>query len=423
MPPSFPPACHPIRAHFPFPRRAQARRLQPLQPGERRYIAEVYLPTGQRVKRACVEDAEGRRAIEAPVHWEDGRRVSPTLHMWSDLGPVGYPGASFLTRGLGLRSTLGFDILHRVACDWEDSIAEAGLRVLRLEAKVVMKLRQGPFASAGHHGQLRAAALRMFAQTSWDSNLWYDILYEPISREFELLQDFGSDAHKLMVWRQLEKLLVHGGKGGTTKSGRWWNWEQNCRGFLKCRSANLLVLLYLGFERKWFKSYRESPLNDQGFEMRADDGDLVGGTDPAGAHNGSVPAGAAGGIDPADGDAPPRASVEAERISMEDARAEVKRRREHCVNTLKFACSKLAADRDCRLMSGVAHVGRSLEVEFHRWIHAFHSQEGVRTWVLQRIKDRDYHFLRACFDDFGSMQFAMKCGFQLAPRFRCDSLT
>ena len=182
-------------------------------------MAEIQLPTGQKVKRACVTDSEGRRAIEAPVNWENGRRISPTLHMWSDLGPVGYPGANYLTRGLGMRSTLGFDILHRVTCDWDDSIAECGLRVLRLEAKMVMKLRQGLFAGAGHHGQLQAAAKRMFSHTSWDSNLWYDILYEPISQEFCLLQDFGSDAHKQMVWHQLQKLLLHGGKGGNTKTG------------------------------------------------------------------------------------------------------------------------------------------------------------------------------------------------------------
>ena len=316
-----------------------------------------------------------------------------------------------------MRSTLGFDILHRVTCDWDDSIAECGLRVLRLEAKMVMKLRQGPFAGAGHHGQLQAAAKRMFSHTSWDSNLWYDILYEPISQEFCLLQDFGSDAHKQMVWHQLQKLLLHGGKGGNTKTGRWWNWEQNSRDFLRTRSANLLVLLYMGFERKWFQSYRESPLNDQGLEMRPDDGDTldpVGGLDPAGA------CGAAGGIDPAAhdafGDPQPHASVDAERVSMEAARAEVKRRRAHCVNTLKYACSRLAVERDCRLWCGAAHVGRSIEVEFHKWMHAFHSQDTVRAWVLERIKDRDYHFLRVLFDDFSSMHFATNCGFRLAAR-------
>ena len=143
-----------------------------------------------------VQGKSSRRKLQRPV-----------LHMVCDLAPIGWPAANFLVQCLGLRGTLVFDLLHRRVCDIDDGRAEAGLRMLKTEYNVVLKMRQGPYQQSGHHSVLRDSAAEMFRETTADNNLLFAVLSDSIAADFQMQsQTQATEEHTELVWRAAKQL-------------------------------------------------------------------------------------------------------------------------------------------------------------------------------------------------------------------------
>jgi hypothetical protein len=81
------------------------------------------------------------------------------------------------------------------------------------------------------------------------------------------------------VWLKLKGILIAGPRGATAKVSRWFSWEASGGAMLDPKTgglnALLMVLIYIGWKRKWWKSYKDCPLACLSLEdeaMPTDDG-------------------------------------------------------------------------------------------------------------------------------------------------------
>lgn len=126
-------------SHF-IPRK----RLRPLSDGVERFLCTmVVLGEASPRKRMCVRSTIGEKRYELPLQLRDGVRVSPTLHLSSDQGPIGMAAQQFPLCRLGLRGTTGWDILHRLHGAVMEATASSGLVLIRFLARCCRGVRFG----------------------------------------------------------------------------------------------------------------------------------------------------------------------------------------------------------------------------------------------------------------------------------------
>lgn len=296
-----------------------ARRLGALLAGERRDTANV---GGAGQRRLCIEGPQGERRIESPHILVDGVRRHLVLHLFCDLGSIGWPGSSWLIHKVGLRGTLIYDVLHRRSCDWDGVVAEAGLRLVQFECTQILKFRHGPFHQSADHSALLRASEEVYRLTDQDNNLMYNILYPTIASELGLVDGSrASPEHLKEVWLAMKAVLCKPCKGSNTKTSRWFDFE-NSRGFLPHRAATLCVLIWIGTRRGWWKGFAQSPLNSFGIGDCPEQGDNIA---PEGLEALEEPTEAAEGDDEhGDQEGPMR------RISAATARSTAAKRRAAC---------------------------------------------------------------------------------------------
>ena len=389
------------------------RRLQSLCVGEKRYLAEVQSAAGQSCKRSCIEDASGRRYFECPREVVQKQLQRPVLHMVCDLAPIGWPAANFMVQCLGLRGTLAFDLLHRRVCHIDDGRAEAGLRMLKTEYNVVLKMRQGPYQQSGHHGVLKDAAAEMFWETTAENNLLFAVLSDAIAADFQLQsQTHATEEHTDLVWRAAKQLLTKDCKGTNTKTSRWFNFEQNSRAFFPQLHANLLNLLYVGTRRNWWKGYSDCPLNAADLEHCRE------GQDEAEIRGDGLEAleRPPEEADAAAEDAGPSSS----RVSTSEAKKVLQQKRSKCVNTLHFSATRLSKPLNIRLWKGMVDLPQPLEVEFHKWMSALKTRRGTQALMLSLAEGGDTEILRQVFEQLCSPEFADKLGFSAEAKNVCE---
>ena len=74
------------------------------------------------------------------------------------------------------------------------------------------------------------------------------------------VQPDGSEEHRAWVWKKMCSMLMHAAIGSTAKRGRWFSLETQTRHQRGMRTANLILLLYVGFQRKFWQKWDETPL-------------------------------------------------------------------------------------------------------------------------------------------------------------------
>lgn len=381
-------------------------RLGRLPLGARRYFVDMASGSEMLVRRSCVEERSGARRLESPQKIVDGRRAHPVLHMFSDLGSVGHPGANFLCRGLGLRCTLFFDLLHRVSCDIEDASNGAGLRMLDMEFTQVVKMRQGPWQpGGGHHGLLKGAAAEMFEHTSAASNVIFQALLEDLAEEVQTTAPVGSSEWEKEVWQGAKATLLSEYKGDNTKASRWWSYEVNSRALQSKVAQTKLNLIYLGSQKGWWKNYENCPLNQ--CDLGPPPADLVG--DEVGAE--AAEASAAAPSVAASSAATPSVAAPTARLSTNAARQAVRQKRETVSGTLHYACIKLCDCKDVRLWHGRVLLPHAVETAFNEWVTAFKTQEGTAEVIIQLAQKTQVDVFRKVFRTLLSPDFARSCGF------------
>ena len=336
------------------------RRAGAVPAGGNRYFSPQKCPiTGEDRRRACLTDADGGRSFEVPCVVSGGVHQRPTLHLAQDMGAASWHGPVWLCNALGLRMTLSWDRFHRHQCDLGDAASEAGLVIIKLEMAAWLALRRGPWKKEGDHEVLLSAAKELF-QVQTSTSMLLDMFYEDICDDLnEHPMDKGSPEHYKKIWQMCSEKLTGAGTGHTAKHSRWWSLETLSRAQRPLRAMTAMLLVYIGFKRKWWKKYDECPMFVEGLsELQEAD------PDPSGLE----------GLDAEEQDAPQPAAEEpaehdqpsAKRVSVQKGREELRKRRSQCVNQMQYACRILCRQQTPLLFDGMEYLSRTLEKAFGR---------------------------------------------------------
>ena len=335
------------------------RRAGALPAGGSRYFAPQPCPiTGESRRRACVTDGSGGRHFEVPCLVSDGAHQRPTLHLTLDMGSASWHGPVWLCNALGLRMTVSWDRFHRHQCDLNDAASEAGLTIIRLEMAAWLDLRRGPWQKEGNHQVLVAAARELFSLQN-STCMLLDMFYEDICDDLdEHPMDKGSPSHYEKVWQMCAEMLTTAGTGHTAKHSRWWSLETLARTQRPLRAMTAMLLVYIGFKRKWWTKYDECPMFDEGIPDLQEEAH----PDPAGLEG----LGAEENEDAQQPEPPGHDQPSGNRVSVQQGRQELNKRRSQCVNQMQYACRILCRQQTPLLFDGMEFLTMPLEKAFGR---------------------------------------------------------
>lgn len=292
----------------------------------------------------------------------DGRFVAPALHLAADQGAIGLPACLWLLISRRLRMPLTHDLFHRLHNDLQEGLTSSGLMLIRLQYSVVAKMRRGPFEKQAHHSLLKSAAAELAHTMEIDSPL-FEVMYEDIVSESDHLSslgDIGSTAHMQATLAWVKDELAKRGIGQKVVTARCFSWEQTSRSASRSRFVDLLLLLYLGQQKKLWTAFNQCPLLQRLVPSLMSD---VAQQEP----------------DTAGGDAPP---PEAEgpstsRLSAAAGREEVRKLGQKTQNTLQFCTNLLVKDLNCRLWSAMCVLPQPLERFFSQALTMAKTQRSV----------------------------------------------
>lgn len=393
--------------------------LGPLREGEVREFVTMRLP-GEDAdrRRAVILRSDGVREYEVGIQIVGGQRQRRTLHLVSDMGPVGLPALQWLLSHHRLRGTCSFDVFHRLHGDLVGAVGHCGLMIVRLEFIAVHKLRKGPWSPGGKNlAALRGAAVEFFESTNEHCTL-FGLIYEKLVDSKCLSSvGVGSPTHLRDAWLWARDTLIGAKEGADVKTGRWFSWEVRGRQSHARRWLDCLVLLWMGFRRSWFKTLSDSPLLSRFVGQVPDDArPLPGEREGEGEGEPAVAEGALGGAVADDGP-----SEHAK--TMASGREELRQRREKCVNQLRFALNLLTKPVSVRLWSLLCWVPRPLEKWFFRTMKDVKSRDGVlelrQNLCGQELNDVAYDLFCGFFSkhlagtlDFPNLKYDDRSAFQ-----------
>jgi len=231
--------------------------------------------------------------------------------------------------------------------DLASAQSAAGLLLTKMEYSQVCRLRQGPFGGQSYFWIMRKAAEEFFGD--YDHSCFiFQMLFDELAMEAGMnsYHPYGSREHQDLVWRWCYRASTMHDSCANHKSGRWWSFEERSRQSAKHRWTDLLVLLYVGFRRGWWKSSSTSPLQTLEFDFPVDD--QVELPDEPVAAEGEQPDPGRPGNDGEDGPA-------TEYMSAARSREEARRRRQSCVSALHFASKLLSRRLSCSLWAAMVY--------------------------------------------------------------------
>lgn len=359
--------------------------LRPLRQGEKRHLEDDGANPGMPKRRSFIIDEAGRSRPEMVRHYEGGQLSMPTLHITSDLGSLGLSGAIWLVNGLKLRATFRWDVLHQIHCAVLAATTSADLMLIRLESLQALKVRQGPFLPGGaNHSLLVEAAQELWAALD-ESNPLFEALYQPIAEDLSLNgPDIGELDHVRRVWLTGKSIMVDRNKGVNPKNSRWFSFETKSVHFFPELHLTLLVLVYVGFRRGWWRSVEACPLFFEGATFGEDDGrDLV---VPGEASAPSAACVATEG-DEEEGHEDPE-GPSSSKFNMSTGRAEVSKRRKQCISTLNYTVQLLSRGLNLRLWKVIALAPQKLQTFFNEQVTSLKTRCGARCANIELVDSR-----------------------------------
>lgn len=386
------------------------RRLAALAKDERRYLTEVPRPVdGVLETRSCLDLPGNVQTFELPRVMLRGQPQAPALHFSCDQGSIGMPSIHFLIHSEGLRATCCYDIWHRLHNDLLDSVTASGMMLTRLQYLNVCRIRRGPFAGQANTSIMREAAKEMLHSLTFDNPL-FEALYEDIVYAEARLRSqphVGTERHMKETWEFVCSKLMAIGCGSLAKNSRWWSWEVQSRDAVGRRWMDLMLLLFIGSKRKWWKGAADSPLNGRG-QVFSDDGDapLPGeGNQSAGdeAHDKQRP-------DQAGEEEDTAGMGVGKRLGVAAGRKAVAKQRQVCCNTLHYCCKLLTNDLGCRLWEGMAHLPAPLETWFGEGVGRIKTPLGVQDFMQELAGGELDRLVPRLFEQLFSSSFAQAIG-------------
>ena len=111
--------------------------------------------------------------------------------------------------------------------------------------------------------------------TCTEQSIVFEIMLADMARANGIRSaEFGSPQHLREVWQWSMQPLLARGEGDQCKVSRWFNWENCARRSLPTRFLDLMAILWLGWQRKWWRSALACPLYGGSFAA-ADDADAA----------------------------------------------------------------------------------------------------------------------------------------------------
>lgn len=113
----------------------------------------------------------------------------------------------------------------------------------------------------------------------------FAMLYEGIVEESKYLRGLpgkGSPEHIQTSWEWACQELCNRSCGQEAKTSRWWSWEDGSSTAKSARVLDLLVLTFLGIQKKWWKGWENSPLRCRESQWQGDVGEELPGEDAPG---------------------------------------------------------------------------------------------------------------------------------------------
>eukprot|EP00971_Amphidinium_carterae_P349394 6490996-Amphidinium_carterae.1 len=390
-----------------------ARVPRPLTPHEKRYMAEVqHVPDETPVRRSCIYNSEtGAKEVEVPRRIEGGKLIEPTLHISADQGSLGVSSLLWLTHKQKLRVTLAWDCLHRWSNDWQRCLQRTGLTLVKMDYRVLVKLKQTPFQTQANHSMLKDISRNFFSVHDTQNVLW-ELLYERIADSIPELaerSDYGSNEHMHDTWEWAKQHMEHATLDDPEKQGRWFSFEHVSQRWHATRWVVLMLLLYHGCSKKWWRSLPDSPfMNGHSEYSNATDEQVEDAVADAGGA-----AIAEGAID----DDQDELNLQSTSVGAARRMAAQKRRTQ---SILKHSATLLSDEVGCRLWMGIANLCRPLKT--------FHAKANKQLRAFDTLRDLLLSFangssmdelvrdqLRWCL----SAEFAAHCGVRAGNDYKC----
>eukprot|EP00971_Amphidinium_carterae_P348731 6490646-Amphidinium_carterae.1 len=232
--------------------------LRPLGRNERRYNLQ---------KEQCIEKCQNGQDLRVCVWDADAGRsryeISPIaphcLHIICDQGPMGWPSLHFMTASLNVCSTYRWDESHRVWNDTKLCVSRCGLDMIRIAATAIYNTASGPYGSGAWQNDISWAAEQFVTQGGPDDALFL-LHFDEIAKETHTYATWGTPEHQEEVWSKFCEQKPLWSQGAHVKYSRWFSFLQRSEEMLGSWHSLLLVLTWLGVEKKWWKRREQFPL-------------------------------------------------------------------------------------------------------------------------------------------------------------------
>ena len=283
---------------------------------------------------------------------------------------------------------------HREARDLDEATRQSGLMTLKVEASALLNLSIGPWGEAARFGQMQGAAKDLWRLGSADLPL-FQLLYKDICAEQGAVGlEVGTKEHMVYMWGFIQTCPLFLKKGMKSKLGRWYSWEPKSEEMLPWRSTLLLVLLWEGIQKKWWKNISETPMFCEADSPADEDAEARGDEQGEGA--------AAGERQP--GEPIARDTVVASNAKVEALRKTVK-------HTMHYAAQFLANRPRSRLWAAMVFLEESLRILCGQRLVMQKTRGGNQQLMLHLAKGAWVADLSAVLERLQDMEGLAKLGF------------
>lgn len=304
-----------------------------------------------RSRRSCIK--QGLAPARLECQWESPRMI---LHSWLDMGSVGWPAKVGAYSAWALRGSFGFDSCHRRYDNFGNSMASAGLHLLKLENLLVQTFLGGPFHADSNYGKL-CDAMSEWVASSDSSDPLFTSMYSAICHDRyagKLPPDYGTSAHMSAIFLDLPRVVNTEVYGIQTKMNRWFQLTKKHRILLPCWSVVLTGCLYVCITQGYYKNWLDTPVAQHTLR------------------DARPPEQAAGVAGPE----PSHASVRSVRWSND----QLSKLRSACGTNFHLATTIMAMAENKAVMTGVAAITLPLEELHDKAITMCKTRAGVKEW-------------------------------------------
>ena len=196
--------------------------------------------------------------------------VDNLWHTVHDSGSCGDPAVNFLFRYCHGKGSDLFDRPHRLMNDWGHGLTVSGLQVNRGEWLPTLTCRKGSFAKQLNHRVLQAASAEFFNTLSAENEI-FAFFYDPLCKAFQenTSPEYGTQAHMQRIFLRTKSVMLKETVGESVKAARWQGLELRGLHFFTTpglKDGTLMILIFIGFRRKWWRSWMDTPVFKHGGE-------------------------------------------------------------------------------------------------------------------------------------------------------------